>query len=243
MTRIFAACVALAALLLVLAWNDVLPGGWTLRGLVRPHAERAADEHARHVGARLAMFARERVEPGSIVFLGASTVERWPLDRSFPSARALNRGISGAFARELEAHVEALVPMDAAAVILQAGGNDRIAAPEAPLEIAARVARLVDRIRERAPRAELAVLGLLPQRAMKEAHVLALARLNAELESACRARGTSFVPLARSPLRDERGALAERFSVDSLHLDPAGYALVSTWLVEEGGAAGRILVR
>lgn len=243
MGRLLAVCAALAALFLVLAWNDVLPGGWTLRGFVRPHADRAADEHARHVGARLAAFARERVEPGSIVFLGASTIERWPLAESFPSVRALNRGISGAFARELETHVEALVPTDAAAVILQIGGNDRIAAPEEPLEIAARVARLVDRIRACAPGAELAVLGLLPQRAMKDAHVLALARLNAELESACRARGASFVPLARPPLRDERGALAERFSVDSLHLDPAGYALVSTWLSEEGGAAGRILVR
>ena len=53
-----AAIVGLGAYALA-AWHDLVPGGWTLRTWIVPHAVRQADAQAARRAERLAAFARE----------------------------------------------------------------------------------------------------------------------------------------------------------------------------------------
>ena len=71
----------LPGLLLALAWIDVLPGGWRLRGWVTPHPVREAREQAERSAHRLLEFREENATApaGTTVWLGSSTIERFPL--------------------------------------------------------------------------------------------------------------------------------------------------------------------
>ena len=47
--RLFLAGVVVVAVLLTLSWFHVLPGGWRMRGWIKPHAERQAEAPRRMV--------------------------------------------------------------------------------------------------------------------------------------------------------------------------------------------------
>lgn len=134
--RVLAACGVTLIAALVLAWLDVLPGGWRLRGLVVPHAVREQRERERHFDARLADFAAEGREQtaDAVVFIGASTIERCPLASLFPGCRVANRGIASARARELAARLDDVLDdvlghAQPTAIVLQARGPDRVTDP------------------------------------------------------------------------------------------------------------------
>lgn len=242
--RIALAVLLLLAVALAAAWFDVLPGGWTLRGLAGARTGEAVAAYRAHRDARLAEFARDNAlaPPGAVAFLGSSTIERFPLAACFPGKPALNRGISGEPLEELAERLAASLP-DAplAGLVLYAARIDFRADPSRPEPLARRAAALLDRLAELRPGVPVCVLGLLSERGLSPDGAARLARFDAELEREVRARGQTFVRSARPPLVDGRGALAEAFSSDPLHLGSEGYTVLARWIAEEGGPAGRAL--
>ncbi len=234
----------LGGVLLILAWHDVVPGGWRLRTLVVPHHVREAWRQARHAAERLALFAEENpaLPDAAVLFLGSSTIERFPLERLFPGVPTANRGIGNETATELLARLDASLPASTpAAAVLYAGSLDFRREERSPEVTARRVERVVLRLREHFPGLPIALIGLLPEWDFPAPRVVALAATNRALADLAAARDLAFVPTDRPPITDPHGALARAASADRLHLGEVGYRALAGWLLQEGGAAGRAL--
>ena len=229
---------------LALAWIDVLPGGWTLRGWVTPHAVREARERAAHAAARREDFARERAgaPAGTVVFLGSSTMERFPLAEHFPGVRCLNRGIGSEPLPELLDRLEESLPRAApAGAVLYMGSVDLRYRGRDAERIATLAALVVEWLREGRPELPLAVIGILPEREATPEDVERLAAANAALATLCASADAAFVPTDRPPLTLRDGSLALEYSVDRLHLNDEGYRVLAGWLLSEGGPVGGLL--
>jgi lysophospholipase L1-like esterase len=210
------------------AWCGALPGGWTLRGLAEPHAEREARERALHLAERCRAFARDARadESARVVFLGSSTIERCDLAQHFPGVPAANRGVGGARGRELAARVdELLCGADPEAIVLYAGGPDRVGAPLDVAGALGAVAELANAVRAQAPRAEILLLGLLPTTTDTPAELRALAEIDAGIARLAARMGLAHVTLRDSRLARPDGRLVEGLSTDGLHLTREGYAI------------------
>jgi len=237
------AAIALAGLL-ALSWFDVLPGAWRLRGLVLGREGRETWLRERHAAARHDLFAHENrsVPAGMVVFLGSSTVERFPLERCFPGRPALNRGVDGDTVPMLLEHLGRTIPPAApAAFVLGIGGNDLRREGASPAAICARYARLLDRLAALHPGVPVAMLGLYPVHDTRGERLRRMRVLNGLLAELARTRGAAFVATDRPPLSSPAGPLAEVYRADPYHLDAAGYEHLARWIVADGGAAAALL--
>jgi hypothetical protein len=207
----------------------VLPGGWRLRGWIEPHSAREARARARVFADRLREFERESpaVSSDAVVFLGSSTIERFPLAECFPGLACVDRGVPFARARELAACVERILPRDARWIVLYAGGADRVAAPLDVEGVADAAGDLCAAVRRAAPEAQVLLLGLLPGVGTRGAEARALERIDAELAHSARAWRFDHVRLALPPLTDAEGGLRPELSTDGLHLTSEGYTLLA----------------
>lgn len=231
-------------LLLALVWHDVLPGGWRLRYFFEPDARRQARQDAAHLAQRLAQLAREdpTIAFGSILFLGSSTIERFPLAQAFPGKPCVDRGIANLSAIALRAHLSAcLPPARPAGVVLYTGAVDWRASGRDDSLLVDRVGAVLDATQRELPGVPLLLLGLLPERAMAPHAVEALRRANERLAGLAAARSIAFVDPARPPIADRSGALSENASTDDFHLNAEGYRHLARWIVEDGGAVGALL--
>jgi lysophospholipase L1-like esterase len=107
--------------------------------------------------------------------------------------------------------------------------------------VRSRVEAVVQRLADLCPGVPVVLLGLLPERDQPPEVTLRLERTNAALAELAAGRGLAFVPTAREPLTLSDGSLSEDFSVDRLHLGPAGYRHLSGWIVAHGGSVGERL--
>ena len=238
-----------ASAVLLLAWNDVLPGGWRLRNAIEPDRVRAERETLLHALARLRAFEREDVSsaPGAIVFVGSSTIERFPLEESFPGRPVVDRGIANASAELLARCAAGLVPpARPAGFVVYAGAVDWRASGRDAARALGAIANLLDALRARAPDAPILLLGPLPERSMSARAVEDLRALDGSLRAATSApvrgfTGVDVLPLARPPVSSAAGSLADHVSADALHLDRDGYASLVRLVESEGGAVGRLL--
>jgi lysophospholipase L1-like esterase len=234
---------------LALAWCDLLPGGYFLRRLVDANSARSQRELALHAAERLRAFANENehVAPGAIVFIGSSTIERFPLAECFPGKPCVNRGILSASAPMLEHFADVLAPKTARGGIVVYAGSIDLREPGDSADaahadsVAAQVMSLVDELRAGRADVPLAMIGVLPARRMSTAEVEALAHLNASLREQAHRREIPFIDVSRAPITSPSGSLAEEQSADDLHLDRRGYETLARWILADGGEIGRRL--
>jgi lysophospholipase L1-like esterase len=227
-----------AVLALALAWNDVLPGGWRLRSFFRPDARAQARQDLAHLGERLAEFRREgpTIAPGSILFLGSSTIERFPFAEVFPGKPCVGRGVANLSASNLIANLSAFIPpVRSAGVVLYIGAVDWRASGRDDGVLVDRVAAVVDATARELPGVPILLVGILPERETP------LRGANERLAALAAARSITFVDPARPPIADRSGALAEELSTDRFHLNAEGYRHLARWIVEEGGPVGALL--
>lgn len=194
---------------------------------------------------RLLVYVREarRVPAGTVVFLGSSSVVRFPLEQLFPGAPALNRGLGAESVADTIGRVRWTMPAARpSGVVVWVGANDLRAFAADPLVIVERVARLLDAIDARFPAVPVALLGVPPWCDQTASDLDRLHRLNDGLRSLAFARGIGFVDVLRPPLVNDGGCLAEEMAdTDRKHLAPAGYAWLARWIVEDGGEAAAAL--
>lgn len=229
---------------LALSWFDVLPGAWRLHGIVLGEEGRQAWLRERHADRRLVEFRRERarVAEGSVVFLGASTVERFPLERCFPDKPTLDRGIHGDTVASLTARLESSLPERApAGFVLAVGANDLRRERGRPAAIRDAYAVLLTRLASLQPGKPVALLGVHPTRDTTAREREGLERLNGALARIAREHGAAFVAADRPPLSSPDGRLAEEFSSDPVHLNLSGYRQLARWIAAEGGDVGALL--
>ena len=227
---------ALFAALLALAWWDVLPGGWTLRGWVEPHAHREARHRAQHRSERLERFQAERnlAAPGCILLAGSSTIERFPIERWWDPTLVINRGIDDEPCEELLARWAASLPSEPiGGAVLYLGSVDfrrLLASPDVIAECAERV---LARLREQDAQLPLLVLGILPEQSMPAGWAERLAQTNQRLRETCLRSGVEFLDTNRPPLQLPNGDLNPTYAADRWHLNGEGYGELVGWLGAE----------
>lgn len=232
--------------LLACAFLDLAPGGWRVRSLFEDPAAAGRRRAALHLFERLGAL---RAEPpgaahGALLFLGSSTIERFPLEACFPGKRVLQHGLADASLELLERTLDCSLPASAPEGVLLYAGSLDLREPREPFEQALeRLPRIVQalRVRTHAPALPITLLGLLPARGEDAAALERLAKANESLRVLAREQNLGFVPTARPPLAAADGTLAPELSADERHLNAEGYRILARWIVEEGGEAGRKL--
>ncbi|MEZ5305082.1 MAG: GDSL-type esterase/lipase family protein [Verrucomicrobiales bacterium] len=207
-----------------------------------PRSPRHADPAKPGTPTRRQGWARSRRRtsarrsPGrgaDVCFLGDSLVEfwgktgrdAWLLD--FHDLGALNAGIAADRIEHVRYRAERLkfaAPGPRAFVILAGTNNLAKEPPDDPAEVAAAVAGLAARLRERFPEAKVAILSILPS-GYDPAGALRdrIAQANAALEKACAAReGIDFLEVG-SRFLDGGGRWKAGLTADGTHLSYQGY--------------------
>jgi lysophospholipase L1-like esterase len=192
---------------------------------------------------RMGVFNRGDGIDGRVVFIGSSTIARFPLEKTYHGSAA-NLGKADENAVEMRARIARELPDDArpSAFILYAGSYDFRKEPGlSAQEIRDRVDGIAGDLRARFPETPIALIEVLPARSQTAEEHAALAALNSELATLARGRGASFIPTNRPPLGDANGDLLETMSVDRFHLNDAGYRVLAKWIREDGGPVGELL--
>lgn len=229
--RWVAVAIATIVLLAVAAYKHWIPGG----DLVGDYVDLARSK------MRVLGFRREAasVPPGSVVFLGSSSIEAFPLDASYPGAPWINRGVAAEIVPEMIERLDASLPVARpAGVVIHTGQNDLRARALPPEVIVESIGRAADAVRARFPDVPITLVELMPLCDAPESSIQRLNELNEGLRVLAEARGFGFVRADRPPLTDGRGRLlVEMAGPDRKHMHLAGYQILARWIALEGGAA------
>lgn len=170
-----------------------------------------------------------------VVFLGDSITDRWNLAASFPGRRYINRGIGSQVTAQmiLRFHQD-VIALKPSAVVVLAGINDLqgFLQHETTEQIEANWETMADLADAHGIRmvfgALLPVNDYTPaaKDVLKERDPVRIRALNAWLRAFCKRRGYAFADYF-TPLADERGLMAARFTQDGVHPLDDGYAVMA----------------
>jgi lysophospholipase L1-like esterase len=164
--------------------------------------------------------------PGSVVFVGSSSIRLWEsLHDDFPGVPIINRGFGGSRVRDSTWYADRIVtPYQPRAVVFYAGDNDLFEG-RTPQQVRDDFEAFVDKVRASLPDVRIAFIAikpspsrasLLPQ--VREANALVR-------EYAQRSEGVDYLDVFL-PMLDAQGRpRPELFVEDQLHLNSSGYAI------------------
>lgn len=187
------------------------------------------------------------VQPQDIVMLGNSLTERGSWSEYFPDSRILNRGIGGDCVAGMIARLDSIVAGKPRAIFLMAGANDLIFSTIAPEVLLGQYERLLDAIRAASPRTRVYIESLLPLDEERNAQWFTgkNARIEAFdllLRDLAHRRGLTYIDIRSRIIRD--GKMPAEYTVDGIHLSPAGYArwreAIAPYIAPEGARCGTV---
>lgn len=190
-------------------------------------------------------------ELADILFVGDSITQGWEgagrevWQKYYADRRALNLGFSGdrtehALWRLEKGNFNAVTDPKVAVVMI--GTNNTGHSHQSPVETAAGIDKVVDKLRERFPNVKILLLGVFPRGAVPEDPLRQLNRgINERIAKLDDRPGITYLNIAEVFL-DGQGKLSKEIMPDLLHLSPKGYALwadaMENQLVELGGFEG-----
>ncbi len=170
-----------------------------------------------------------------VVFFGDSITDSWKLDQYFTGKRYVNRGISGQTTPQMLVRFrEDVVDLHAAVVAILAGTNDLagLTGPETVEQIEANYATIGDVAREHGIKVVFASVlpvssyGPSGQKMLMDRSPEKIKQLNVFLQKLCAANGFVFLDYYAAMV-DSMGMLKRDISVDGLHPNAAGYAIMA----------------
>lgn len=171
--------------------------------------------------------------PGSIVFVGSSTIAHWTtLAADLAPLPVVRRGISGARLSQIAALLPDLIARyGPRAVVIYAGENDLAgflgSKAERPEAVRASFQTFCRAVHDRVPAAPIYFLSIKPARA-RLAHAAAFNAANELVADACAADGRLHYVDATTPfLAADGGARADLFERDGIHLNGEGYRVLA----------------
>jgi len=215
--------IALAAMIVV--------GGALLYGALR-YYQSASTDPAYFEDAIQAFEARDREsppEPGSIVFVGSSSIRFWDtLERDMAPLPVVNRGFGGAHMAHLVYNADRIVtPYAPRAVVVYAGDNDLAAQSGKGVDdVIDDWVELVGLLRADRPDLPIYFVTIKPSR-LRWDRWPEMRRANERIEAlAAEDEHLTVIDVATPMLEDASGPPpADLFRLDGLHLSEAGYAL------------------
>ena len=213
------------------AWLNIMPGGWRIRSEVWTFQFHRALNRFRAENAK--------APPGSVVFLGSSTIEKMPLGKLYPGAPVLNRGLGGTQTVQMLEQLDACLPKERpAGVIVNGGANDLRAGRREPLVVLQRVVAVVDAVRERYPGVPIAILEPIVQSEEDFDLVLQITYGSEVLQGWAEEHHIPYIRVNRPPLVTEDGrARQDMTAADGRHPNEQAFKIIAKWIAEEGGEA------
>lgn len=173
--------------------------------------------------------------PGSVVFVGSSSIRLWStLSEDFPGVATINRGFGGSRVRDTTYYADRIVtPYHPRAVVFYAGDND-LYEGRTPDQVRDDFAAFVQVVRKSEPDVRIAFVAIKPSPSrasllpsIREAN--SLVRRYAQTQE-----GIDYLDVFL-PMLDAQGQPREELFVeDQLHMNSSGYAIwagvVRPWL-------------
>ncbi len=171
-----------------------------------------------------ALEAKPKV--GDLVFIGSSTIRLWDVEKHLPGLKINNRGFGGSQIADSVRYADRiLIPLQPKTVLLFAGGND-INAGKTPEAVFEDYKAFVAKVRAALPETRILYMSIFPN-LKREAQLEKANALNALV--AAHVKGDpklGYVDIA-SALCPDGKPRAEVLRDDKLHLNEAGYAIIS----------------
>ena len=164
------------------------------------------------------------INPQDTVFVGDSITAAAPYAEYF--TRVKNRGVGGETTSQILARIDGIVAKKPAMLFVMAGTND-LCQDVALDEIMDNYGQIISRTHDLSPATVIRVLAVPPMNAeIRHAPYDPSPRipeLNRRIAAMCKERTIPFIDLYPA-LQDDAGQLKREYTVDGLHLSPAGYA-------------------
>lgn len=180
-----------------------------------------------HQEERCQLFMEEKETPTSLLFIGDSIVEFFPLKKFLGrDLNLVNHGIAGTSAHWLHDHVaQVLAGAQPEHIFLLIGTND-IGMGYGSAEIAKCVEEILNQLRSLSYGSRLTLLSVLPVNEAPKYQAKVKIRRNAKIQELNKRLkelpGVDFADVY-GVLLDEQGQLAEEYTQEGLHLTQVGY--------------------
>lgn len=180
--------------------------------------------YAQGYESRLLEFEGEK-QHMDVVFLGDSLTNRGDWQRLSGKLSIANRGIDGDTIAGLEVRLDQVAAMRPRALFLLIGVNDLSTRwrPDVYKDYAA----LLDDLKEQLPDTQIYVQSLLPtrddMRVIMDNSVIVL--VNNKIRAMAEERGMAYIDIFSGLLDPAENRLKREYTMDGLHLTPAGYAV------------------
>jgi lysophospholipase L1-like esterase len=168
----------------------------------------------------------------AVLFVGSSTIVGWDLKKSFPELTTINRGFGGSQIADSVRYADRIViPHQPRAIVFYAGGND-LAGGKSPETVERDFKAFVDKVHAALPDVPILYIAIKPT--IARWHLVEKVRdANRRIEVTCQAgKNLKFIPVEKSILGADGKPQADLFQTDRLHLNAAGYEIL-TRLVRE----------
>ncbi len=171
--------------------------------------------------------AANRPEPGSVLFVGSSTIRMWhaTVEQDMEPLRVVARGFGGSNMNDALHYADRIIlAYRPRAVVLYEGDND-IAQGISPELVAKTFQQLVRKIHARLPETRIYFLAIKPS-VKRWSMIDRMREANRQIAAACgRDERLTYVDVATPMLDRQEKVRSDLFRKDMLHMNPRGYAL------------------
>ena len=174
----------------------------------------------------------KEIEPGRNLFVGSSIIERFNLDRYYPEAKFLNRGISSEWTIGLSERLEtSIYDINPSKVFVYVGGND-FWQSRTPEQIRDKTSEIIDGIKMNVPGAKIYLLAIFPVSETSYTYtdgnfgVAEIDAANVYYKELAQNKGITYIDCV-DVLKNDRGFLYDEYTSDGVHLTAFGYNAVA----------------
>jgi lysophospholipase L1-like esterase len=166
------------------------------------------------------------VPPGSVIFVGSSSIRLWDsLESQFEGQVLVKRGFGGSQLSDCMAYLDRLVlAYQPRLVVLYAGDND-LAAGRSPEEVLQSYVGFIEGVHRSLPQTRIAYISIKPSPA-RAALLPQIRQANALIrQHAASDERLDYIDVFSPMLGSDGQPRSDLFRIDGLHLDDDGYAL------------------
>jgi len=194
-------------------------------GLHRAHTADAPNPWEKAIQAFEEQDLKQKPEPGSVLFLGSSSIRMWNTAQAFPETKTINRGFGGSQVADAVNFADRIaIPYKPRMVVFYAGDND-IASGKSADQVLDDFKAFVKKILMQLPETRIAFIAIKPSPARWK-HFETQKKANSLVEEFAKSdERLDYIDIVKPMLGDDGQPRGELFQKDNLHLNADGYEL------------------